>query len=254
MRILVLLMCAFTAPAIAGSFRAHAAGTARNIEGTWQGTLTVGPQMSITIQFTFGRKPDGTYSALLTSPGSSSVRNIAASSVSCSDGTVIVHVAAFSLSFSGTLTEHGIEGTWTQAGVAAPLVLNPLLSDKERQSTALAGTWTATVESGHGKWQNTYCFVVDGTLLTGTVSTPEGTYRIERGRIDGDLVSFEQRIFGDEGDFPIFHVGRTDSNDTLQLARTTPEHQLRRVILKRVGSGCETLAPRPAPPIRAVTS
>ncbi|MEJ0009013.1 MAG: hypothetical protein WDM77_22265 [Steroidobacteraceae bacterium] len=59
----------------------QASGSAQELAGVWQGRLQVDPKTAMTVQFTFSKKPDGTYSAVLSSPDNSGISNVAVSSV-----------------------------------------------------------------------------------------------------------------------------------------------------------------------------
>src|SRR5262245_55784438 len=97
----------------------------QELAGTWQGKLQVDLKTPLTIQFTFAKKPDGSYSAVLNSPDNGGIKNVAANAVTFKDGALKVDVASLSGSYAGTLKGSSIEGQWTQAGSALPLVLNP---------------------------------------------------------------------------------------------------------------------------------
>ncbi|MEJ0009016.1 MAG: hypothetical protein WDM77_22280 [Steroidobacteraceae bacterium] len=77
------------------------------------------------IQFTFAKKADGSYSAVLNSPDNSAISNMAADSVAWKGGALSVKVAAVSGGFDGSLKGGSIAGQWKQPGGALPLVLSP---------------------------------------------------------------------------------------------------------------------------------
>ena len=52
------------------------------------------------------------------------------------------------------------------------------------------GKWTAQVEGRNGMQTLTFDFHVDGTALTGKITTPRGDTDITDGKVDGDTVSF----------------------------------------------------------------
>ncbi|HTC51402.1 MAG TPA: hypothetical protein VK700_05655 [Steroidobacteraceae bacterium] len=115
----------------------------QDLSGPWQGKLAVDAKTSLTIQFTFLKKPDGSYSAVLDSPDNPAIKNVAASAVSYSAGALKVDVASLSGSYAGTLKDGKFEGKWTQPGGTLPLELSayqkPVLS-KAAMDT-LAGAW-----------------------------------------------------------------------------------------------------------------
>ncbi|HYP14431.1 MAG TPA: hypothetical protein VEQ63_10955 [Bryobacteraceae bacterium] len=52
------------------------------------------------------------------------------------------------------------------------------------------GKWVGSWEGPNGKIENTYDFKVEGTTLTGTVSSPRGESKIQEGKVDGESISF----------------------------------------------------------------
>ena len=124
-----------------------------DIAGVWQGKMKLDANTSLTIQFTFARKPDGAWSALLNSPDNGAVKNLPADSVSVNDVAVKLSVAALSGSFSGTVKDRNIEGQWTQPGSVIPLVLTPY--EKPQLSKAaidtLLGAWHGPLQVPGGK-------------------------------------------------------------------------------------------------------
>jgi len=147
-----------------------------DIAGLWQGKLQVDASTALTIQFTFAKKADGTYSAVLNSPDNANIKNVAADSVALTDTALKLQVASLSGSYSGTVKGASIEGQWSQQGKALPLTLaryeQPHLSKAAVDS--LAGTWTGPLTAPFG----TLTFVVrfkpnDKGELQGTLAVPE---------------------------------------------------------------------------------
>jgi hypothetical protein len=114
----------------------------QEIAGVWQGKLTVAPNQVLTIQFTFTKKPDGSYAAVLNSPDGA-IKDVAANAVSLNAGALKVDVTTLSGSYAGTVTNGGIDGKWNQPGGVLPLNLSPY--QKPQLSAAavktLQGTW-----------------------------------------------------------------------------------------------------------------
>src|SRR6266700_2238790 len=98
----MLLALLMVAP-VSGTALAQQAAAAQDVAGTWQGKLQVDPKTAMTIQFVFTKKPDGSYSAVLNSPDSGAIKNMAADSVVWKAGALSVQVAALSGGFDGTL-------------------------------------------------------------------------------------------------------------------------------------------------------
>ncbi|HUY93687.1 MAG TPA: hypothetical protein VMU71_00265 [Terracidiphilus sp.] len=106
--------------------------------------------------------------------------------------------------------------------------------------TALAadvsGKWTATVTTPRGDQQLTFNFKVDGTTLTGTITTPRGDSDITDGKIDGDNISFVQKLtFGDR-DITINYAGKVDG-DTIKFTRTLADRPATEFTATRAKAG-----------------
>jgi hypothetical protein len=148
---------------------------ATEIAGPWRGTLQVDPKTAITIEFTFVRKPDGQYSAVLNSPASGAIRNVAAKAVSQRGDALTVDVPALSGTFTGTIKPGTIEGKWAQPGGSFPLVLSPHQAPQMSRADidTIVGTW-----SGPLRQPDPLTFVLrfewdERRGLQGTLAIPE---------------------------------------------------------------------------------
>ena len=153
------------------------AASTPELAGTWQGKLQVDPKTALTIQFTFAKKPDGTYSAVVNSPDNPAIKDMAADAVTWKGGTVSLKVAALSGAFEGTLTGSSITGQWKQPGSALPLVLSPYQKPvlSKAAVATLAGSWTGPLSAPGGQ---TLTFVAqfkvdDKGELQGSLFVPE---------------------------------------------------------------------------------
>ena len=117
---------------------------AQEIVGVWRGKLQVDPKTSMTIDFTFARKPDGHYSAVLDSPTGGAIKQVAAKVVSLEGDALKVEVPALSGTFSGTVKASNIDGKWAQPGGSFPLVLSPYQKPRlsKADSDIIVGTWS----------------------------------------------------------------------------------------------------------------
>jgi hypothetical protein len=117
---------------------------APEIAGVWRGKLQVDPTTAMTVDFTFARKPDGHYSAVLNTPTGRAIRNVAAKAVSLQGDALQVDVPALSGTFRGTLKTGSIEGQWVQPGGSFPLVLNPYRTPQMSKADRdiIVGTWS----------------------------------------------------------------------------------------------------------------
>jgi hypothetical protein len=131
----------------------------QELTGTWQGKLQVDPKTSMTIQFVFAKKPDGTYSALLNSPDNGNINNLPADAVSWKAGALSLQVPSLSGSYTGTMSGGSISGQWKQPGGALPLVLTPY--QKPQLSKAAISTLTGTWNGPLGTPQPSLTFLME---------------------------------------------------------------------------------------------
>jgi hypothetical protein len=166
-RILTLLLVMM---AISGT------AAAAELAGTWQGKLQVDPGTALTIQFTFTKKPDGTYSALLNSPDNGAIKNVAANGVMLTQDALRVDVATLSGTYAGTLKGASIDGKWTQEGKALPLVLTQYQKPQLTKAAVetLTGTWNGPLTTPRGTLTFVMRFKTDDKgELQGTLAVPE---------------------------------------------------------------------------------
>ncbi len=81
------------------------------------------------------------------------------------------------------------------------------------------GKWTADITTQRGTQTITLTFKVDGSTVTGTISSPRGDSDISNGKIDGDNISFDQTMSFNGNDFKISYAGKIDG-DTIKFTRT----------------------------------
>ena len=155
---------------------ARAGAAPAELAGTWQGKLNVDPRTSITIQFTFAKQPNGSYTAVLNSPDNGAIKNTPATGVTWDGSKVKLDVASLSGSYAGALKDGKLDGQWTQQGSALPLVLSPYqkpVLTKAAMDT-LSGGWTGAITVA-GTTQNiVFNFKPDAKgELQGTFSIPD---------------------------------------------------------------------------------
>jgi hypothetical protein len=56
------------------------------------------------------------------------------------------------------------------------------------------GKWVGNVETPNGALELTYDFKVEGQTLTGTVSSPMGSLPLNKGKVAGDVFTYEVTI------------------------------------------------------------
>ncbi len=148
----------------------------QDLSGPWQGKLAVDAKTNLTIQFTFTKHPDGSYGVVLDSPDNPAITKVPASAVSFAAGQLKLTVASLSGSYSGTLKDGKLDGSWTQPGGTLPLVLSPYQKAVLTKAAmdALTGAWHGPLTVPGA----TLTFVIrfkrnDKGELAGTLSVPE---------------------------------------------------------------------------------
>lgn len=84
------------------------------------------------------------------------------------------------------------------------------------------GKWTADVTTPRGTQTLTFDFHVDGTTLTGKISSQRGDSDIADGKIDGDNISFSQTFNFNGNDVKIVYTGKADG-DGIKFTRTVAD-------------------------------
>lgn len=105
------------------------------------------------------------------------------------------------------------------------------------------GKWTAEVQGRMGTQTITFDFHVDGSKLTGTITSPRGQSDISEGKIDGDNISFDQVLNFNGNEFKIHYTGKADG-DTIKFTRQMGDHPSTDFVAKRA---TDSPAPAPAP-------
>jgi hypothetical protein len=81
------------------------------------------------------------------------------------------------------------------------------------------GKWTADVPGRNGNTQTVnFDFHVDGTTLTGKVTTMRGDMDITNGKVDGDNISFDQVMNFNGNSMTMSYTGKADG-DTIKFTR-----------------------------------
>jgi len=109
------------------------------------------------------------------------------------------------------------------------------------------GKWTADVQGRNGTQTVTFNFKVDGSTLTGTVSTRRGDTDISNGKVDGDNISFDQEMNFNGNSFTLSYKGTADGADSIKFTRTFGggDRPPQDFVAKRSAAGA---APPPASP------
>ena len=94
------------------------------------------------------------------------------------------------------------------------------------------GKWTAEVQGRMGTQALTFDFHVDGSTLTGKITTPMGESDITDGKVDGDNISFVQVVSFNGNDFKIAYTGKKDG-DTIKFSRQMGDRPAMEFVAKR---------------------
>ncbi len=84
------------------------------------------------------------------------------------------------------------------------------------------GKWTAEVTTPRGTQTLTVDFHVDGTALTGKITSPRGDSDITEGKIDGDNIAFSQVVSFNGNDMKIVYTGKVDG-DGIKFSRVVAD-------------------------------
>jgi hypothetical protein len=104
------------------------------------------------------------------------------------------------------------------------------------------GKWNAQVQGRMGIQTLVFDFHVDGATLTGKITTPRGDTDISDGKVDGDTISFTQKLSFNGNDITINYTGKADG-DTIKFTRTVADRPATEFVAKRGDA-----APAPAAP------
>jgi hypothetical protein len=108
------------------------------------------------------------------------------------------------------------------------------------------GKWTAEVQGRNGPQTLTLDFHVDGAALTGKVTTPRGATDITDGKVDGDNISFTQKMSFNGNDVTINYSGKADG-DTIKFTRQVADRPATDFVAKRGDAAAAPPAAAPQP-------
>jgi hypothetical protein len=167
-----------------------------DLAGTWQGKLAVDQNTKMTIQFVLTRKADGSYAAVLNSPDTGAIKNVAASAVQYSGGKLNIEVATLNGTYSGTVSKGTITGEWKQQGSVLPLILIPYKKPEAGTFKVLLGRWEGKLSPpGSGELTIVFRFELakDGSFA-GFLDVPEQGAKglpVSDVALEGSQVSFK---------------------------------------------------------------
>ncbi|HKM06476.1 MAG TPA: alpha/beta fold hydrolase [Sphaerochaeta sp.] len=140
-----------------------------DLSGYWEGTLTISPSNSLVIGFTITSSGEGLYEALLQIP-TQGLRDFKVSSIQQEQTLLTIGLEQLQASFAGTYDSETqqIVGTFTQMGLALPLVLS--LGDLQENTRPQDPKKPYPYISE----DITFAQAPEGFLLAGTITRPEG--------------------------------------------------------------------------------
>ena len=97
------------------------------------------------------------------------------------------------------------------------------------------GKWTADIQSRRGTQTVTFDFHVDGSTLTGKVTTQRGDTDITDGKVDGDNISFTQVMNFNGNEFKITYTGKADG-DNIDFTRQMGDRPATQFVAKRASA------------------
>jgi hypothetical protein len=106
------------------------------------------------------------------------------------------------------------------------------------------GKWTAEVQGRMGTQTLTFDFHVDGSTLTGKITTPRGDSDITDGKVDGDNISFTQKLSFNGRDMVINYKGTADGG-TIKFTRQMGDRPATDFVAKRGEAAAAPPAPQP---------
>lgn len=98
----------------------------------------------------------------------------------------------------------------------------------------ISGKWTASFESQIGVQTYNYEFVLKEGVLTGVITSGNGTSKMTPGTVDGDKVAFVEMLTFMEMEIPITYAGVIVSADEIKFTRNVAEFATEEIVAKRV--------------------
>jgi hypothetical protein len=83
----------------------------------------------------------------------------------------------------------------------------------------ITGTWSATFDTQIGQQNYTYDFKVDGTTLTGAITTANGEATLADGKVEGNTVTFTENLNYQGQALVITYKGEIVSVDEISFVR-----------------------------------
>jgi hypothetical protein len=81
------------------------------------------------------------------------------------------------------------------------------------------GKWNAQVQGRNGTQTLVFDFHVDGSTVTGKITTPRGDMDISNGKVDGDTITFDQMLNFNGNSVTISYTGKAAADGTIEFTR-----------------------------------
>jgi hypothetical protein len=98
----------------------------------------------------------------------------------------------------------------------------------------ITGKWTAAFDTQIGEQKYTYEFQMKGSQLTGTAASENGSSQIKNGKVDGDIVTFDELLNFQGMPLEISYTGKIVSNDEIDFTRKVADVATEKLVAKRV--------------------
>ena len=94
------------------------------------------------------------------------------------------------------------------------------------------GKWTAAITTQRGTQNTSFTFQVAGAAVTGKITTPRGDADITDGKVDGDTITFTQKVSMNGNDMTFTYTGKIDG-DTIKFTRAADGRPPAEFVAKR---------------------
>ena len=97
----------------------------------------------------------------------------------------------------------------------------------------ITGKWTASFDTQIGVQNYTYEFVAKGAVLSGKISSDNGSSEVKDGKIDGATVTFTETLDFQGMSIAITYKGQVTSADEIKFTRQVGEFATEELVAKR---------------------
>jgi hypothetical protein len=97
----------------------------------------------------------------------------------------------------------------------------------------ITGTWTASFDTQIGQQNYTYEFAVKDKVLTGKIKSEMSQSDVIDGKVDGDKVSFVEKLDFEGNEVRITYTGQIVSSDEIKFTRQVGEFATEQLVARR---------------------